>query len=409
MFPLARVVAWKDLMEIRRDKKTLAFLVLSAWLLPILAVLSQGLESSVVIHVAIVDLDCGVVRTGNTTISSRNVAEDIGVLLRMLSKQVIVKFYSCRVPREQYDVVVVIPRGFTRNITSFNTPAYIELLYNPGSQSARNIYTLIRYVIVPAVSKNIAEKLIVILAAKAGIKAKPGVILDPLRVKSGFIGVSLPQGQRIEKAVQAAHLLAFATIFVLAPASMLTVDMFVGERERRTLELLLSTPLTPSEIVAGKMVAATIVAVLSGAIDSASMLVYLLLSGLRFTAPSITLLLVHVVSTMLAIMVTSALTALTVISGIPSRLATLASSLYTLLAFFVYAASLTVDYTRLPLLYQALLALIPYTYSVNAIVEAARGNILQSGVNIVALLAYTLAAIAITAWIADPEKIIRNR
>ena len=408
MFHRARIIAWKDLLEVRRDRKTLAFLVLSAWLLPLLAVVSQSLESSIVVHVAVVDMDCRSVSLGNVTVSSRQVAETILSLLRIASPQSRVSLYSCRRPPRYADVVVILPRGFVENLTSFKSPAYILLLYNPGSQAARNVYNLVRYAIIPLVSREESKKLIEVLAGRARLTINPDIVLNPVRVETGFVGVSLSAGRRIEEAVEAAHVLAFATIFVLAPASMLSTDLIAGERERRSLELLFSTPISPSELLAGKMIASTLVAVLAGLLDSASMVTYLWLNGGRIAMPEAALLAVHVASTILAIMVTAALTALTVLSGVPSRIATLASSLYTLLAFFVYAASLTVDYTRLPLLYQALLSLIPYTYSVNAVIEAARGKILSAVMSLTALTAYTILAIIAAAWIASPERVIRS-
>src|SRR5437660_11516811 len=49
---------------------------------------------------------------------------------------------------------------------------------------------------------------------------------------------------------------AFFVVFIPASFSLvLALESFVGERERTTLEVLLSTPLRESEIYAGKIVA----------------------------------------------------------------------------------------------------------------------------------------------------------
>ncbi len=403
-------IAWKELLELRRDPRTLLAVTLSAWLLPLLALMTHGLQGAAVLRVAVVDLDCSNATIGNVTVSSVEVALELkaGVLLSADSG-VEVEVYRCEEPGFQPDVEIVIPPGFTRNLTSMREPALILVRYNPSSSAAQTLYTIIRYVVVPAVSRIEAEKLIRALSAEAGVSVDPDVVLDPVRVETGFIGVPRRVGERVAAAVEAAKTLSFAIIFVLAPAAILASDLFVYEKERRNLEMLLASPLRPSELVGGKALAAGIVAGLAGAADAAATLAYLYISGgFSLPPPTPTLVAVHVAATILAILATAAMTAVAVMAGVSTRIASLLSGVYTLLAFFVYTASLTIDYTRLPLAHRLLLALIPYTHSVYAVLYAAAGSMLESVASLAVLTAYTLGLLALSSRIASPERIVRS-
>jgi ABC-type transport system involved in multi-copper enzyme maturation permease subunit len=109
---------------------------------------------------------------------------------------------------------------------------------------------------------------------------------------SGDVPSSTPVGKLFFAAVTAVEL---GLICLLAPA--LTADLISGERERRTLDLLLVTPLSRRQIVVGKLIAALgsllllivlalpiqAVAVLIGGIGLEELLVGLLLLGLTAT------------------------------------------------------------------------------------------------------------------------------
>ena len=405
-----KAVAWKDLLEVRRDSKTLIAVTLSAWLLPLLALFTGSLQSATIVHVAIVDMDCRNVTVGNTTFSSSNIVFELAAGLRLAAGNMVrVEVYRCETPTTPPDVMVVVPHGFIENLTSYRTPAFLKVSYRPGSSAALNVYQVLVSLVIPAVSRLEAKKLVEALGAEAGLRINPDTVLNPVRVETGFIGVPVPVGERIAAEVAAARQLAFAIIFVLAPAAILTSDFMIVEKERRNLEMLFATPASPSEIVAGKMLAAGVVAGVAGMSDAASTLAYLAFTGLmQAKGVSLALIAVHVVSTMLAILVTCALTALAIMAGVSTRIASILSGVYTLIALFVYTASLSIDFTRLPLAYRAILSLIPYTYSVEAVIDAARMNAAGVALNLAALAAYTLLVVAAASKLANPERVVRS-
>ena len=405
-----RAVAWKDLLEVRRDAKTVAAIVLAAWLLPLLSLFTGSLQSATRVTVYIVDLDCANKTIDNMTFSSPTIVFEIAAGVRLAAGSLAdVRVYKCRMPKAPPDVLVVIPRGFIDNLTSYARPAYVEVSYRPGSSTASTLYNLIISVVLPAVSRLEAKRLVEALGEKASLRINPDVVLNPIRPHISFIGVPTPVGERIEAEVAAARQLAFAIIFVLAPAAILTSDLMIVEKERRNLEMLFASPVSPSELVAGKMLAAGVLAGLAGLSDAASTLAYLAITGLLHTqGVSATLIAVHVVSTMLAIMVTCALTALAIMLGVSTRVASVLSGVYTLVALFVYTASLTIDFTRLPPLYHAILYLIPYTYSVEAVIDAARMNFAGVAFNIAALAGYTLLVVLAASRLANPERVVRT-
>lgn len=156
-----RALAWKDLLEVKRDSKTLIAVTLSAWLLPLLALFTGSLQSATTVHVAVVDLDCSNATIGNTTFSSSAIAFELAAGVRLAAGSVVkVDVYRCRVPPRPPDVLVVIPRGFTENLTSLKHPAMLRVSYRPGSSAALNVYQAIVSLVVPAVSRLEARRLV---------------------------------------------------------------------------------------------------------------------------------------------------------------------------------------------------------------------------------------------------------
>jgi ABC-type transport system involved in multi-copper enzyme maturation permease subunit len=133
----------------------------------------------------------------------------------------------------------------------------------------------------------IATLLLLPLAAVAGI-----LYTMIASAASGDVSSNTPVGKLFFAAVTAVEL---GLICLLAPA--LTADLISGERERRTLDLLLVTPLSRRQIVVGKLVAALgsllllivlalpiqAIAVLIGGIGLEELLVGLLLLSLTAT------------------------------------------------------------------------------------------------------------------------------
>lgn len=83
----------------------------------------------------------------------------------------------------------------------------------------------------------------------------------PDALRAGFVGLSARQAW-----VVYATTYMFAPMFLIIPilvTSGIAADSFAGERERRTLEALLYTPLSDEELLAGKVAAALVPALLA--------------------------------------------------------------------------------------------------------------------------------------------------
>ncbi len=162
-------------------------------------------------------------------------------------------------------------------------------------------------VLIPMIFTGIMSLLImpvgVAFAARGLAGQNPGEIIFLLQRFPPALLDSLPN---IEPQGQVMYLLLvqlMAPLFLMQPVmltSALAADSFAGERERKTLDYLLSTPVTSAELMAGKVLAAWIPAVvvaIAGAIPYMVTVNFTLapyLSGLALPNPTWLLLLLWV-------------------------------------------------------------------------------------------------------------------
>jgi ABC-type Na+ efflux pump permease subunit len=91
----------------------------------------------------------------------------------------------------------------------------------------------------------------------------------PFRLKDEIIGMTARQA-----IIYVVSVYFFAPIFLVIPimaSSIIASDSFAGEKERRTVEALLATPLSDSEMLLGKMIVSLVPAVV---VTIAAFLVY---------------------------------------------------------------------------------------------------------------------------------------
>ncbi|MCI4462295.1 MAG: ABC transporter permease [Thermogladius sp.] len=419
-FSTVRVIVWKELLDLWRDKKTLAVAVLLPVVsMPLIGLAVLLLSTQQPVLVAIVDED----NTSYTnqvlgiTVSSRWV---VGNLTEALTRS------GCRVDQynnspgnmTSYDIVVVIQKGFSENATSLVSQARVEIIRKANVQPAVNAENTIMSVL-SQFSSNISRVKVESLAGIAGLK--PGSfdansVLQPVVV--GPLILVAPSGAPAtpieEIRPYIAKILILGFIFVVSPASMYVVDSIVGERERKTIELLLATPASVADIISGKLIVASVLGVISSLSDVASLMIYmyliaLSLGGYFWLVVDLKLILLHAVTAFFTILTTIAIATpfITRTQGI--RSAGNIATLVNMIGVTLFFTGFMVDYPKLEpgVLYP--LMLIPYTHSILVIQDYVYGMALNSIMHLAVLIVASLILLYIGVRGISPEKILLAR
>ncbi len=397
---LARVlhIARKDLRDFSRDYKSIVAIILLPFIgLPGLALLTGALASQQTGTICVVYHD-------NSPIARIVTDWILSNASRTLESQGVRVTVREGLAGGGCDLILVVPRGFAANLTSLNETAVIlasgglsnvgqQLLEAVQSAASRVSYTLL----VERVSK---------LAGLAGVRVNPYSFLTPLTVRVSYHTASgAPASERQVLAAQAARILAFSLFFVVNPAIVFMSDALSGERERRTIEMLLVSPASPGEILAGKMIAASAAGLLGAAADSAGILVFFRMSGIPLSVtPGLALVWLAV---SVGLIVFSAALAAYISSRTGSvRSAQNLSFLASILALSFYFAALVVDYTKVSGWTGFLLRAIPYSQAALSLEYYAVGEPVRAALYSIAIYLATLAMLAITAKSFKPERLL---
>ncbi len=396
-----RVIAWKELIEALRDRRTVGLMALSAMLLPVLGVFVSGLKGAQQAPVAVVLCDRGPEARALASMLLEAYGERPGFRVELVE--------SCAV-RGGYVFAVVIPPGFTANASSVDRVVVIEYVRVVGSVAASEAESVADSV-VAEYSRQLARRRVLVLAGLANVSLQdPDAVLYPVRVRvEAVTAAGAPAQPGLEERVTAARFLSFAVFFVLNPAAVAVVDALVGERERGTAEMLAASPLRPRELVLGKMVGGLVLAAMAAAIDAAGVLAYLLLvsgQGVRGLGPDLAL--VHALQTLLAVVVTAALSVPVALRAPTPRSATMGAMLVTGAATAVFFASFFVDFDRLPPALQAALYVIPYSHVAMAIYTYAVGEVVRSALHTAVTVAAAAASVAVAVKLYRPDIFVRQ-
>ncbi len=402
------VVLWKELREIARDRRTLLAVVLTPIAtLPLLGIALVYLPGLQEVLVAVVDEDLSEGSVGNLTVSSQSVVRFVRGYLEAWG------FAVTEEDAEAADVVLRVPAGFVANLTSFEHQASVVLVKRLGSpradQAATYVELLLNYV-----SRLVSEAKVLALGELAGQDVSAEAVLSPISLKRVVVApTGAPAGLREELKLQLGRLLAVSLAFVTTPAASYIADSLVGERERRTLEKLLSTPISRSSFILGKSLAASVVGLVGGTSSVAgAVLLYAVPALFRPTdalphLPSEILVVLFLCS--YASILASLSISLPVVLASPTiRAASISSTSAIGLASVVYLATLFVnlDELRMP---ASLVLAVPYASIASAVVRAALGEPLRAAGYLAYSLAFSVALILASTRLLDPERMVASR
>ncbi len=402
-----RAILRKELFELIRDYRTLLFLTLMPMVtMPIIAYLMTSLQMIQVPSILIINEDISSGYIGDQYITS---SEIVNLLRSRLSENGVRAYIDKNA--SSIDLMVIVPRGFVENLTSLNNQAVIQVFQVPGSSASDKAYNALVSV-VNSLSKTFSDLKIEYLGKLAEIKiTNPEAIREPVSV--GVVGFIAPSGAGIsyEEAwkIFVAKLLAFSLIFVSTPATTYIVDSILGEKERKTLEILLSTPLNKKYLVLGKVFASSVVGLLAAIIDVISIILFFVILSLGYGVHLMidsTLLLLTGGVVYLTTLSTLSITLPLIIRSSTMRTAQVVSSVVTIVSSLIFLSVLFVDLYSLPREILYLLSLIPYTNSVLAIQYYAFGDMILSSTHILILIGLSVSLIILSSKLIDEEKLL---
>ncbi len=396
-----RIIAWKEIIDLIRDRRTLAATVLLPLFgMPALALVAGALASVQLVHVYV----------AYSEVQSKSIAEKI-------ASQTIIKLRSQGLKAQvivgpplknltNIDVYLLLPKGFYENLTSIGRPVNVYLRVLVGSVSASTARNVIKGVL-NDLSWGLAYKRVEKLAQRANITLNPWNVLVPVRVIEGFYrpgGAPAPSTQA--EVATTARFIELGLFFVVNPAIVYITDAILGEKERKTIESLLMTPTSTWKLLAGKLVASSLIGFVAAMADTAGLLVYFML--LARTGLKITLGLIALHATTSAILVF--MTASTVIPFVARSQSVRAGQsiavIFTSLAAVIYFAALLVDLSKLPLMVKVVLYSIPFTHAALAIHYYILGMKLRTLLHELIMLAFTAASLFAGAKTFSSEKLI---
>jgi ABC-2 type transport system permease protein len=393
-------IAWKDTLEFLRDKRSIGLMLVSAFLFPLLGLMVTGLKAQQHAKVAILVCD--------PSKEAHEVAEILASTLQEYGSFNITVSMGAATCGPVADAVatIVIPAGFGANLSTLNNTALLKIYEEIGNPAASDAASIVS-TLVDQYSKHVAAMRVAKLAERAGMRLNPETVLNPIRlVSEGVTPSGAPASPEEAQRASIARFLAFSVFFVLNPAALAVADAVSRERESGTGEMLAITPLTGLEFVTGKALGSLAAALVAGGVDLAAAAAYAVLT--EFRAVDAGLVFLHAAETVLAILVTMAVTVLATLLIPGQRAATLTTSIVTGTAIMVFFSVLFVDVSSLPVLFRAILYLIPYTHTALAIENYALGDIVATSFHTAVLIAATLASLAAAAYVYKPERLVKR-
>jgi len=422
-----KAMLWKELKDLSRDRKTIFTAVfLPAFMLPLMAQLLVLAQKSAPLTVVIVNLDRGAqvpafmlqpLPTGKVA-EKVNLGYQVAKLIEQSVRKVtqnarvIVINNTEKVP--YYNVLVIIPPDFSEKLLTLNPERFnvtqVEVFYRAGPGGlgigATTVYQtvigILRYLSTQTFAKQRVE---VLLACCNVTNVPPEAVLSPIKIKTQYVSVT---GQRISAAqlgkMLSAKLLLFSIFYVTVPVLAFVSDSVAGEKERKTLETLLASPIKRRNVVLGKFGAALVLGLIAALADMAGLIAYIQIINSQLATPQVgvgtsfklvldpSIVLLHGLVMLLVIAATAAMLMPLVSLTDSVRSAQSLGGVIQMIPLLIILYAMYADISSVPMPWKLLVYAIPHTYAVLAIDQALKGSW-------VGVLEDTLAMVVITGFL----------
>jgi ABC-type Na+ efflux pump permease subunit len=238
-----KTIAAKELRDVQRDRRTLlAMIVIPMLILPILMFLPMFLANPQrnPLRVAIAQAD----QTSDDFLE--NLSSDQMRMVQIRKEENLTEL----IQNGDYELGMSLPQDFSRIFTGLDQTATITIFVDQTNTRGMIALTVVQNAITGYANRIVSERL-----TKTGL---PLETLNPIKteVRAVTVGGTGPILLTIV-------LPLFLGIYAVTGGMYFIMDTTAGEKERKTLEALLTMPATRTEIVLGKFLIAVLIAVLS--------------------------------------------------------------------------------------------------------------------------------------------------
>jgi len=363
-------VMWKELKSMIRDIRTL--LVIS--LLPLIIMPLMGLSSLYLQQyqqgiVVVIDEDRSWALIGRYNVSSSELMTKIINALRENNFMVRVLKTAEEAKGLYYDLEVIIPRGFVENASSLTKVAYVKIVKTVGSVKAYDADRIVQNELA-LYSRYISQAKMYYLANLSGLEVSADSILNPIKIIIGIVG---PGGVAASPAEEfrsyLARIMAFSLIFVTTPSIAYITDSLIGEKERKTFEAVLATPLPRHSLLLGKVLSTSLVGLIASVSDAVGLILFFVLPSLAYGVNVLIyltpdLVAIHIIGVYVSILASLALVLPAMIRAGSYRSSQAVSLAIISIASIIFFICLYVDIPNLVPLVRYPLYILPYTHVV---------------------------------------------
>lgn len=257
----------KELKDLFRDRTTLfTMIVIPLLFFPIIGLaFKTGAETTAqqTLNVAVLNLDSGYNNTkmGDDLIFFIKQFNNINVTVINSTNENITRLSRELYENKGINELLVIPRNFTEAIYNPNATAKLELYSYVSATGGLAIRSLDP--ILQAYIKNIVNWKIQMIAPNVN----PNAIINPINIS--YISIvreeKLPSPPEIVHGLLASQswTLPLSVFIIIVTSSQIVASAIASEKESKTLEILLSTPVSRINILVGKIASSMIIAILS--------------------------------------------------------------------------------------------------------------------------------------------------
>lgn len=408
---------WKELVEVWRDKKAL----LTTVLLPLVAMPLVGLlMATFVMHqpvnIAIISEDSPYCSSGGICYDPAWMLGNITQALASRGFNVIEAGNLKEVLEDPaVDLIIYVPPGFSRNATLLNAQGEVKIIRRANIQMALQAEGIARSVI-SYQSSALSQQKISYLAELAGLGAGEytyQALVYPITAgETTIVGPSGAQvGVEEELKGMLARMLVLSFSFIVSPASTFIIDGIIGERERKTMEILLSSPIKLKHIIYSKLFGATVMGMVASVADVTGLILYFAavmfaLGGVAFLIFHPSLIALHAITSFLTILVTVSISAPFITRTRGIKAAGNIASIITGIGLVFFLSGWLVDFPRLPQHVLIPLMVIPYTHSILAIQYFVLGNMGGVYMSLLILLLESIALLALVIKAINREALL---
>lgn len=403
------VVVWKELKDMLRDIRTLAAIAfLPLLILPLMSLTSiyaQGLQPG---YVALINYDKTSGSVGGVNITSEDILEEISKALEKNGLHVI---YGASA---NVDATIIIKEGFAKNLTSLTERARLEIIKTLGSSKADQVENIVLNLI-NDLNFRLASLKVIELSNIAGLNVSVDSVLRPVEAQVSVVGVGgAPVSYEEALKVYISRFLSFSLIFVTTPSTAYITDSVIGEKERKTLEALLSTPVPRYALIIGKVVSTSLIGLLTGFTNALGLLLFAYVPSLIYGINLFYLIpggvmLAHFIAIYFSVLSSLALVTPAVIRSGSYRAAQASSMIIISVATIVFFISLYVDIEQLSSVLKWLLYLIPYTHASLFIKFVALDMLREALTHLTILLLVIAGLMYVSIKLFNEERIIYGK